>query len=394
MSYNPMPALGQTTKAASLPVVPPTDPDLRPNAVTITAQDVASSSASGQNSASIITGAPTANSSQAQAVNGQSAARIQLSGTWTGTIQFEGSADGGTTWTPVPARVIGSSYTQSAVTGNGLFLVDLVGLTNLRARATAAWTGTANARFTFSAAAGATMILNPMRLFDNASGAQATIKPASTAPATTDTSLVTALNPNAPPLGTNGSAAPGLGVLVQGSDGTNARNLGLDALGGLGIIGSRPGLVKYTLGPLGGASYTTGLCIGALQQIQLTTPAGVSLPSGQILTACVIRLLANGTTVWTAGVGNVQIYFFDANPSGSTTGDTTTFALADADIPKTRPLSVGSGNSTNGMGNIVVAASARFKLDTSGKLIFSIVASNTNTFAASSSLNVEIDYLY
>lgn len=183
------PALGQATSAASVPVVWPSDPDLRPSTGTITVQDTASSTTTGQNGASITTGTPTASSFQSQAINGQNTARILVTGTWTGTITFEGSVDSGTTWTTLPNRVSGSSYTQGSITGNGLFDTDASALTNIRARATAAMTGTATIRFVFSVNSGPVQVLNPLRLFDNTSGASFTIKPASTPPLTTDTAL-------------------------------------------------------------------------------------------------------------------------------------------------------------------------------------------------------------
>lgn len=167
--------------------------DTRPVSANITAADVGTSSASGQNSVSIITGAPTANSSVSQAINGQSTARVQISGTWIGALAFEGAADGGTIFIAQPARITGTSFTAGSVTGNGLFTIDVSGLTNLRVRATAWTSGAAVVQMAFAQAAGFVQVSNPLRLVDNASGAQATIKPASTAPATTDTAIVTGI---------------------------------------------------------------------------------------------------------------------------------------------------------------------------------------------------------
>src|SRR5229473_3995899 len=87
---------GQKTSGNSIPVVLPSDPDSRPSSGTITAVDTGTSSAAGQDSISVITGTPLANSSQAFAINGRGAARIQITGTWAATLQFEGSIDGGT----------------------------------------------------------------------------------------------------------------------------------------------------------------------------------------------------------------------------------------------------------------------------------------------------------
>jgi hypothetical protein len=164
--------------------------DTRPASGNITVVDSGSSTASGQNSVAIVTGSPTAGSVYTQAINGQSTARVEITGTWTGTLTFEGSADGGTTWVPQTARVTGTTFTQGSVTANGLFTIDVAGLTNLRVRATAAMTGTAVVQAAFSVAAGFVQVTNPLRLVDNSSGAQATIKPASTSPAFADPALV------------------------------------------------------------------------------------------------------------------------------------------------------------------------------------------------------------
>lgn len=168
-------------------------PDVRPAAVNITARDIVSSSASGQNAVGIVTGAPTANSTNSQAINGESTARIQITGTWTGTLAFEGSADGGTTWFAQPARGTGTVYTLGSVTGNGLFTVDVSGLTNLRVRSTAVMTGIAVTQMTLATPAGFVQVTNPVRIVDNTTGASETIKAASTPPATTDTTVVTGI---------------------------------------------------------------------------------------------------------------------------------------------------------------------------------------------------------
>lgn len=167
-----------------------TRPDTRPVSGNITVVDSGSVSASGQNSVSVVTGTPTTSSFYTQAVNGQSTARVLVTGTWTGTLTFEGSIDGGTTWVANTARFTGTSYTGASVTANGIFSLDATGLTNFRVRATAAMTGTAVVQAAFAVAPGFIQVNNPIRFFDNVSGAQASIKAASTAPATTDTTLV------------------------------------------------------------------------------------------------------------------------------------------------------------------------------------------------------------
>jgi hypothetical protein len=156
---------------------------------------------SGQDSVSIVTGTPTAASFRTQAINGHSAVRVQITGTWTGTLQFEVSADAGTTWIPIPMRVTGTVFTRSTVTGNGVFYGDVSGATNFRVRETAAHTGTAAVAMDFSTASGAAQVLNPLRIMDNVSGASAAVKAASTAPVASDTAVVTTQRPDEVHLG-------------------------------------------------------------------------------------------------------------------------------------------------------------------------------------------------
>jgi hypothetical protein len=323
---------GPNTAANSVPVVLNSDPDLRPSAGSITAQDTASSSTTGQNGASIITGTPTANSFRSQAINGESAARILIGGTWTGTLQFEGSLDGGTTWTPLPARVVGSGYTQSAVTGNGQFLADVSGLTNFRARSTAAMTGAAAVGMTFSAAPGATNVLNPVRLFDNASGNSAAI----------------------------------------------------DKSGGLGSVGSRPFVVKGSLNN-GQTSYVQNNCVGGM----ITIATG--LPPGTILTAFRLSLRALYST---SNAGVLLITMLDGNPTASTISDNVAQSLNSADLAKVQFIVInGNSWSQNGSGGyaFMSGTGTRIQVDANGNLYFWISAGAGVTFASANNVLWEFD---
>lgn len=195
-------SIGQQLAAASLPVVLNSDQDARTTPQNITAQDTLSTITAGNNSVNLITGSPTAGSTAAQAVNGQSSATVQVTGTWTGTLEVDISADSGTTWVVSNVNQRGTGGTVgnrlSSFTGDGFYQLDLAGVTNVRVRATAAMTGTAVVQFDFSAAVGLVRVQNPISVIDNTSGAAETIKLASTAPLATDTSVVVALNPGAP----------------------------------------------------------------------------------------------------------------------------------------------------------------------------------------------------
>jgi len=71
------------------------------------------------------------------------AAGMTISGTWTGTITFEGSADGGTSWTAIDAWPLGSRTAVTTATAVGQWQVNVAGLTTIRMRASATITGTA-----------------------------------------------------------------------------------------------------------------------------------------------------------------------------------------------------------------------------------------------------------
>jgi hypothetical protein len=197
---------GPAAKALSLPI----DPDIRPSPSTITAADTGSSATSGQNGASIITGSPTLNSFVVQAVNGASTARLQLSGSWVGTLALEQSVDGGTTFGAMQCHVNGTVFSASQITGNGIFDCEVAGATNIRVRASAFVPGgTAIVTETMTAFPGVIKILNSVALKDNISGATAIVKPASTSAQTSDPALVVAISPNNPvtvaPLGVTSS---------------------------------------------------------------------------------------------------------------------------------------------------------------------------------------------
>ena len=78
----------------------------------------------------------------ALALNGDSAASIQLTGTWVGTVTFEGTTDG-TTWVPVNALPSTSSVPATTATVNGLYRLTPGGLAQLRAHMTAFTSGSA-----------------------------------------------------------------------------------------------------------------------------------------------------------------------------------------------------------------------------------------------------------
>lgn len=73
---------------------------------------------------------------------------IQITGTWTGTLEFQASVDG-TNFIPISAQPLGGGAAVTTVTANGIWrvpastIVGLGGINRVRVGATAAMTGTA-----------------------------------------------------------------------------------------------------------------------------------------------------------------------------------------------------------------------------------------------------------
>lgn len=252
---------------------------------TITARDVASTTTTGQNSASIITGNPTANSTVSIAFNGRSAVETLITGTWTGTISLEGSADNGTTWTPFSAHVRGAAPAVATATSNGTFIANITGLTNYRVRDTAAITGTINVAFTVSQEAGVIYVNNALKLLDLNGTNQMTIKAASTAPLSTDTSVVVGLNPNSP-----------LGA-------------GTALIGKVGIDQTTPGT-------------TNGVLDTGLNNTQGSTTSGQTGPlvQGAVTTAAPTYTTGQTDPISLDTKGNIRTFAFAQTNAGTNTG--------------------------------------------------------------------------
>lgn len=187
--------LGQKAAASSIPVV--TQLDSSPATQNITVQDTASTTTSGFNSQSFITGTPTTNSTASFTIASFNTAIIQATGTWTGTIQTEVSFDGGTTWFIRGIKQSGVTYVSSAFTSNFQGQMGVAGCTNIRVRATAAMTGTATVLIVATVNVESAVVINPIALKDSTTQSiTSTIKAASTAAAATDTAIVVALSPN------------------------------------------------------------------------------------------------------------------------------------------------------------------------------------------------------
>lgn len=162
----------------------------------ITAADVGTTTATGSNASVIYSGTPTTGSSYAVNAVNYNSYSLQVTGTWVGTLQLECSFDNGTTWFRVVPQVKGVSNSAATITANGAFVGEAAAANMLRIRATAWTSGTATISINLSPATEIVRVDNPIRIFDNASNQQATIKPASTASSATDTAVVVSLSPN------------------------------------------------------------------------------------------------------------------------------------------------------------------------------------------------------
>lgn len=93
--------------------------------------------------------------SVALALDGDGGVAVQISGTWVGTLQFEGTIDG-VTWYPINAVRVGSSNIPQIATINGLHRLTPAGLAQVRVTATAWTSGTATINIRASAGTGGT----------------------------------------------------------------------------------------------------------------------------------------------------------------------------------------------------------------------------------------------
>jgi hypothetical protein len=143
-----------------------------PANVSIAAQDTGSSTATVANNQVYITGTPTANSVASFALaNGFGTMRVQVTGTWTGTLATEVSMDGGTTWVAKGVHQIGTAITTSSYTGNFSGEGAIAGVTNVRVRATATWTGTAIVKMIVTIVDEQVYVGNPLMLIPSATAA-------------------------------------------------------------------------------------------------------------------------------------------------------------------------------------------------------------------------------
>ena len=103
------------------------------------------------------------------ALNGQSGVALQITGTWVGTLQFEGTVDG-TNWVTVNGVFAGASAPGPTTTVNGIVRVTPSGLAQFRVTASAWTSGTATISLRASAATGGTFLNQSLPVGTNAIG--------------------------------------------------------------------------------------------------------------------------------------------------------------------------------------------------------------------------------
>ena len=127
--------------SAAIGTVAP-NPDSQPATQNVTVVDSVSTSATGANNQKFVTGTPTTGSAASFAISTLDTVRVQVTGTWTGTLVTEVSMDG-TNWFTNGIKQTGTSQSASSFTANFTGQMNVTGFTNVRVRATAAVTGTA-----------------------------------------------------------------------------------------------------------------------------------------------------------------------------------------------------------------------------------------------------------
>lgn len=265
LGYTDNPAASGSTGSVLVTNFPATQPvsqvsviDISPGSGNITVQDSGTSSNAMANGQVYVTGTATVGSVASLALTtGYDTVRFLVTGTWTGTLSVEGSMDAGTTWTSLALHQQGTAYTAASFTGNFSGMGAVGALTNVRVRASAAWTGTATVKAVQTTNPTAFYLINPARLQDATTPSiQNTIKAASTPAAASDPALVVAISPN----NSLGTQPSGFGALIgfQQAVTASAVALATNASHSFCITALSTNVINVYVGP-SGVSTSTGL---------------------------------------------------------------------------------------------------------------------------------------
>lgn len=132
---------------------------------------------------------------------GYSTVGISVSGTWSGTLQVSASQDC-TTYAVTTALPLASDIPLSVISSNGAYQANFAGLKCFKIAGLSMVSGTAAIKISAGVGTGPVMqdnvpwIIGGYTTGASSTGSTATVKAASTVPATTDTSLVVATSPN------------------------------------------------------------------------------------------------------------------------------------------------------------------------------------------------------
>jgi hypothetical protein len=286
-------------------------------------------------------------------LNTYSSVRIQTSGTWSGTLSLESSADG-TNWQAQYLTNNGTNSQTNAMTTNTLVSGDLAGR-YFRARANAWTSGTAVVSLLYSAAPRAT----PGSVV---SLIGSTVKSPNTASIPSDGALVVAPSPNTPlPVGANAIGRVGHDSAFVNGTITSAASPNIDGVLDVSaystvhvqVVGPYVGTLQFQFSNDGvnwNAGYLQNVTAsaGGLSN-QLTASSGVANYSGpvrgryfRLFNSAYVSGTATVTIVYTAAVlaaSNGAVSLLNSTVGGNSTGLTGTIAALNATTDGTTDLS-------------------------------------------------------
>jgi len=280
---------------------------------------------------------------------------ISVTGTWVGTLTFQESTDGGTTYTAVNALPLGGGALATTTTSNGQFLVDAAAGSTVQVKMTSYTSGSAAVNFRASVAEGLVALSQPLPTGSNTIGAVTQASgpwssnltqiggvslgfgsavSSSSIPVVIASDQVavavkqsTAANLNATVVGAaaSGSAVTGNPVLMGGSDGTNARNLSTTTAGVLNVAPNSSGATGSAVPA--NAAYVGANSSGNLTGIiQADSSASIS-----VATATTTKIISNVSskktyiTHWdlvVAGADNITLEYGTKTTTECDTGTT------------------------------------------------------------------------
>lgn len=301
-------------------------PDIAGATGSVTVRDTGSTNTVFFNGQNWLMGTPTPGSAVVIPLLSYEMVSFEISGTWTGILQFELSIDGGVTYLIQGCRQYGANNVCFQVTNNFIGACNAAGRTHFRIRSlsSSAWTGTANVITTLTRNSDILSVTNALRLLDGSSANSATtmtIKASSIAPLSTDTAVVVALSPNSAGIGS--VATPATGVMsVQGVTGghdiTVAQGAGAGALAPWSVLPTDPSGNTITVLPSSTSPAPTDSSL--VVTISPNSPAG-TLPTDAATETNQLAVIGSGGLGGTAATNSeLAGGVFSGGPLTLTTG--------------------------------------------------------------------------